>query len=590
MLAPNSTCAAGKGTAKDAPAFQIANDDHSCYSLGSSSTPQFGALDVGNLSAGLLVSYGGGDDGRKVIFKLACGPASGAGGPDASVGVVESTSFTYTVSWTHPAACPVFEEGKECPPAPSPPAPPPAKLPVPTLPQLRYAQSEIRALIHFNMATYVGDGDPGCNKGNWNSGRNASNPATFNPEKLNASQWMDSMDAMGIRNFVLTAKHGCGHLLWPTEVTLPGGIPYTYCVGKEQSAVKLDVLQHVVDAANARGIGAGFYYSMTNNFYMKVSGLKAHPELETLPGQVANLTQADYERIAVAQLMELWTRYGNLTELWFDGTYPTDLHETIKELIMDKQPGAAVWNGLGMYDPTTDNRISNSGVRWIGTEGGHVSEPIWSTAAQRADFSGTGDPNSPVWAPAGVDSTLQDPKRWFWTEPATAIASVAELQTRYHQSVGNNGVIEMDFAINPDGLVDPVHAQRYKDFGDWIHACYGGPPAFSSRALASSAGVVVEGDLVEVSLASASTVDRVMVQEDQAQGQRIRSYAVHALVGGAWQQLSKGTAVGNKRIDLFASVAAQRFRLEIIEAAAWPVSVINFGVFAPCADTATTLV
>merc|ERR1719335_229909 len=131
---------------------------------------------------------------------------------------------------------------------------------------------------------------------------------------------------------------------------------------------------------------------------MKVSHLKANPGEKTLPGQVPDLKQADYERIAIGHLTELWTQYGNLTELWFDGTYPVDLHETIKKLIISKQPEAVVWNGLGNYDPKVDNRISNHGIRWIGTEAGTVSTDIWSTASLHGDFSGTGDPSSPVFA------------------------------------------------------------------------------------------------------------------------------------------------------------------------------------------------
>jgi len=61
----------------------------------------------------------------------------------------------------------------------------------------------------------------------------------FDPVKLNTDNWMESMVALGARSAVLTAKHGCGHLLWPTNVTLPDGSPYTYCVGKEASAIKV---------------------------------------------------------------------------------------------------------------------------------------------------------------------------------------------------------------------------------------------------------------------------------------------------------------------------------------------------------------
>jgi hypothetical protein len=36
------------------------------------------------------------------------------------------------------------------------------------------------------------------------------------------------------------------------------------------------------------------------------------------PGQL-NITQQTYDTIVLQQLRELWTRYGSLDEIWFDG-------------------------------------------------------------------------------------------------------------------------------------------------------------------------------------------------------------------------------------------------------------------------------
>jgi hypothetical protein len=36
------------------------------------------------------------------------------------------------------------------------------------------------------------------------------------------------------------------------------------------------------------------------------------------PGQI-NITQETYNNISLQQLRELWTRYGTLDEIWFDG-------------------------------------------------------------------------------------------------------------------------------------------------------------------------------------------------------------------------------------------------------------------------------
>ena len=46
------------------------------------------------------------------------------------------------------------------------------------------------ALIHFNMATFFRNGDPGCDAGNW---KESQKPSSFAPTNLNVSQWIVSM-------------------------------------------------------------------------------------------------------------------------------------------------------------------------------------------------------------------------------------------------------------------------------------------------------------------------------------------------------------------------------------------------------------
>ena len=65
------------------------------------------------------------------------------------------------------------------------------------------------------------------------------------------------------------------------------------------------------------------------------------------------------------------------------------------------------------------------------------------------DFAGTGDPTSPVFAPPGCDTVLQH-HGWFYT-PGMAVRTLQDMQTVYHQTVGRNCVIELDFAIDREG-------------------------------------------------------------------------------------------------------------------------------------------
>ncbi len=80
-----------------------------------------------------------------------------------------------------------------------------------------------------------------------------------------------------------------------------------------------DVLRQFVDSTTSAGIGHGFYYSLTNNFFLNVLGHEVQ-NTTLLPGQVG-VTQQEFEDIAFDSVSELWTQYGNLTEIWFDGEF-----------------------------------------------------------------------------------------------------------------------------------------------------------------------------------------------------------------------------------------------------------------------------
>lgn len=150
-----------------------------------------------------------------------------------------------------------------------------------------------------------------------------------------------------------------GFYIWPTKVTLPDGSPYGYNVPED-----LNVLQQFADIMTSRGLGHGFYYSLTNNFYLDVFGHYVRNST-LLPGQ-QRVTQAEFEAIALASVTELWTLFGNLTEIWFDGGYTSDMEAAITTLLNANQPDAIAMNGGG---------VSPNPLRWSGTEG--YKPPNW---------------------------------------------------------------------------------------------------------------------------------------------------------------------------------------------------------------------
>ena len=66
-------------------------------------------------------------------------------------------------------------------------------------------------------------------------------------------------------------------------------------------------------------------------------------------------------------------------------------------------------------------------------------------------------------------------------------------------------------------------------------------------------------------------INRAIIQEDIAHGERILSYRLMGLnAAGEWQQLSEGTCVGHKRIELFDPIEVTQVKLEVTESKAKP--------------------
>jgi len=421
---------------------------------------------------------------------------------------------------------------------------------IPTAPQVWYQQAEIHALIHFNMATFFEDGDPGCTERNWNE---SSQVSSFNPKLLNTSQWADVMVDLGAKGAILTAKHGCGFLLWPSESKLPNGTRYPYRVDR-------DVLAMFQKSMEERGIGHGFYYSLTNNFFLNVrthvAGTAAVPPL----AKQVNVSQSEFESIALQQVTELWTKYGNLSEIWFDGGYTSDMKKSLSSLLLN-QPNAIGFGGDGISANPSD---------WIGTESGSPSCPdgIWYTNGY-----GCGNLSVPSnYTPKTCDTTLQNGDHWFWSTNATDIRTLNELIDVYHNSVGNGCTMELDFAIDRDGLVNKVHADRYREFGNWIRKCYSSP----YDATITSHDLHDGNYVYDVTFKKPVLIDRVSIREDIRYGQRVRSFVLSSSY-----ELTSGTSIGNRRIKLLSeAVTVNSLRLSVSAVDVPKFSQIAF--FAPC--------
>ena len=317
------------------------------------------------------------------------------------------------------------------------------------------------------------------------------------------------------------------------------------------------------------GAATSFYYSLKDSFYLNAIGDQVRGG-HLLPGQV-NVTQEQFEDISVAAVSELWSRFGSFQR---SGLMVESLprYDRIVHLLTTLQPDAVTY-GSGIS-------ADKNAVDWVGTESGMPAYPGWSSggaAAGGAGFRGTTPTQYPTtFCPKGSDCTLQAPDHWFWMMPNTPIKSLATLIDMYHKTFGSNSVMELDFAIDRTGNIDPTHAKRYTEFGTWIRSCYGTAIARTAWSLTNTL------ELAWVALSRNGNGPHC--DEDISRGQRIASYSVDAMVGGKWMtNWTTGSAVGHKRIAVnsLGSQSITKLRLNVSDGVELPAN-ISMAAFRPC--------
>ncbi len=198
--------------------------------------------------------------------------------------------------------------------------------------------------ICFGMSTFLGRELP-----------DGKDPASvYAPDRLDVDQWISVARDAGMKYAVLTAKHTAGHCLWPSKHT-------RHTVA--HSTDKTDVCEKFVEACAKRGVKPGLYYCSWDNHHRfgsrtpsdvkrdrtkwpwgqyNFNQIAAEPPspVEDIPA----FTTSIYQGFQTAQITELLTQYGPITEIWIDipgilgMSYRTFLYQHMAAL----QPEAAI--------------------------------------------------------------------------------------------------------------------------------------------------------------------------------------------------------------------------------------------------------
>ena len=409
-------------------------------------------------------------------------------------------------------------------------------FPVPSRSQLWWQRAELGLFTHFGMNTFTDR--------EWGDGQ--ERPSQFNPTRFDARQWARAAKAGGFKYVILTAKHHDGFCLWPSKYTEHSVKNSPWRDGHG------DVVREFVNAMRAEGLRPGLYLSPWDRHERSYGD------------------SARYNQYYIAQLTELLTQYGPIAELFFDGAngegpngkkqvYDWPLvHLTVRTL----QPDALMFSDAG------------PDIRWIGNERGIAGDPNWCTvnpalvpyagfdAPQVGDWLQHGQADGTTWRPGEADVSIRP--GWFHHEAENAkVRSLENLMELYFASVGRNANLLLNVPPTREGLFHEADAARLAEFGARVRDVFAVNHAAGARVRRTSAGV-------ELALRAPASVGIVVLREQIERGQAVSRYRVDAFTNGAWVPSSRGTTIGHKKIDRFAAVTSDRWRVVIEESTRRP--------------------
>ncbi|KAJ7981051.1 alpha-L-fucosidase 1 [Quillaja saponaria] len=440
--------------------------------------------------------------------------------------------------------------------------PPPLPiLPLPSAFQLQWQLGHMALFFHFGPNTFTDT--------EWGTGH--ADPSIFNPTKLDAAQWVRVAKDSGFSHVILTAKHHDGFCLWQSAYT-----DYSLRSTQWKNGTG-DVVAELAEAAKQAGISLGLYLSPWDRH-------------EPCYGKTL-----EYNEYYMAQMSELLTRYGEITEVWLDGAKgegEKDMEyffESWFSLIHQLQPGAIIFSDAG---PDT---------RWVGDEAGVAGSTSWSLfnrsnariGGTDPQYSSEGDPVGHDWVPAECDVSIRP--GWFW-HPSEVPKSARSLLDIYYKSVGRNCLLLLNVPPNSSGLISAEDIQVLQEFSELRRSIFSHNLAVNAFLNGSSTrggvqdsrfnphNVLEEGIytywapeenqaywVLYINLQQLVSFNVLQLQEPIHMGQRVIQFHLETLnEEGKWKKVIDGTTIGFQRLLQFPAQTSRHLRLVIDKSRADP--------------------
>jgi alpha-L-fucosidase len=263
---------------------------------------------------------------------------------------------------------------------------------------------------------------------------------TFNPTNYNPEVWVLLAKKAGMKYMVITAKHHDGFALFDSKVTDWDVVDAT--------AYKKDLLKPLAEACRKHGMKLGFYYSQAQDWMHPGGAVKVVRGKGSIWDEAQKGDMDEYIRkIAVPQVRELLTNYGDIAVFWWDT--PTGMNPARANMLLPLlrlQPGIIHNNRLclgssGDYS-TPENKVP----------GASVKDSDWETCMTM----------NTTWGYKSYDHE--------WKSAKTLIQTLCDIASK-------NGNFLLNVGPKDDGTIPKESVDALEAMGDWlkvnVEAIYG---------------------------------------------------------------------------------------------------------------------
>jgi alpha-L-fucosidase len=421
-------------------------------------------------------------------------------------------------------------------------------LPKPTAAQFTWHQQEFYLFIHFGPNTFTDK--------EWGEG--TEHEEIFNPTNLDCNQWCRIAKQAGAKGIIITAKHHDGFCLWPSNFS-----KHTVRESKWKNG-EGDVLKELSAACKQSGLKFGVYISPWD---------RNHPYYGT----------ERYNDIFVNMMTELFTNYGPIWELWWDGANGEGPNgkkqvydwDRFKKKVKEVSPNTVVFSDVGPH------------IRWVGNEKGIAGKTNWNTldtigftpglGAPPTDTLNIGNINGKAWIAAECDVSIRP--GWFYhAAEDDKVKTPKQLFDLYLKSVGRGANLLLNVPPDRRGLIHENDSASLIGFKKLINDNFGknlalpargffiphigkrAAPRLTDRSINSFEKITVP-DLqnIELDFRKPQKINCIVLKEFLKEGQRCKRFSL--LLSNDKYQLVKdisGTTIGNKRIITFPAVEVSK--------------------------------